>query len=84
MLVGVPYPNITDVVITHYLYTKSFVDTMDGLHLGFQDTSEIHSQRIESLINLVRIGIFLKPITITYDDESKEVKIRIARVHFNF
>jgi hypothetical protein len=32
-------------------------------------------QRIASLINLVKTGVFVHPITITYDDEIKELEI---------
>lgn len=39
--------------------------------MGSQDTSEIHA----SLINLVRTGVFLNPITITYNDEEKQIEI---------
>lgn len=87
LLTGVPYPNVTDAMITHYLVTESFVDTRNRLHLGYQDTSEIHAQRIASLINLVRTGVFLNPITIYYDDEEKEIEIddgwhRMRAFHF--
>lgn len=48
---------------------------MNGRHFGYQETSETHAQRIASIINSVKTGVFVHPLTITYDDEMKELEI---------
>ena len=72
---AVPYPKVTDTMITYYLNSISFIDTMDGNHNGSLDPPEIHAQRIASLIHLSQKGIFVHPITICYNDETKGVEI---------
>ena len=72
---AVPYPKVTDTMIAYYLNTESFINTMDGNHNGSLDTPETHAQRIASLILWSQKGILVHPITICYNDETKEVKI---------
>ena len=72
---AVPYPKVTDTMITYYLNSESFINTMDGNHNGSIETSETHAQRIASLILLTQKGILVHPITICYNDETKEVEI---------
>ena len=72
---AVPYPDVSDAMITYYLHSKSFIDTMDGKHNGSLDAPEIHAQRIASLIHSCQKGMLIHPITICYCDQTKEIEI---------
>ncbi len=71
------YDYISDEMIEKYLLSGEFIDTIDGMHKGHNDTPEIHAQRIASLINLIQTGVSLYPVTLFcnyIDDEIFKVE----------
>lgn len=60
----IPYDNVSDEMIQNYLLSGKFIDTMDGIHKGYNDLPEHHAQRIASLINLLQTGVILNPVVV--------------------
>ena len=59
-----PYDNVDDKQIKYYLETKNFIDVSDGHHNGYMDSSDIHAQRIASIVNLINNNVNINPVII--------------------
>jgi len=59
----IPRAEVSDAQIKYYLDNEQFTD-LQIEHKGLDDSSEIHAQRIASLIHLIQKNIKLFPINI--------------------
>lgn len=64
----IPYENVTDDMIQHYLTTQSFTN-LKIPHKGYKTSNEEHAQRIATLISLIEQGIHIQPVDVYINED---------------